>query len=227
MSSDFAILHIHDRNAFRSQFAYHMSRNLLWVRILARRLVARGRPWCKAEWTTRNLSDVVHPVQPQRSVEDLQQCSRCSAGTASSVIGHSHLTSCAQVHTAITSGNAEEALSKFFCQIPTARCSDHNGFQLATPATQINARPSHHDALVLLEALQNRHRLQFTDATPRCYNCGISNHMTRECPFKNKNVRRLSLLIHRCYGSQTYDSRPKPSSSNWWTQSAARSVASQ
>ncbi len=143
----------------------------------------------------------------------------------SSVNGHIHLMSCAQVHAVVRSGNVQEALSNLFCNIPTVRHPQLNSDQKngtstplgerqqpatstplppATPATQMASRPSHNDVSVLLQALQDRERLHFADATLHCFNCGTSGHMTRECPSKNKNVRRLLLLIYRCCGSHTY-----------------------
>jgi hypothetical protein len=63
-----------------------------------------------------------------------------------------------------------------------------------SPVTQLaHIRPSHSDANALLAALQERHLLQSNDAVPRCYTCGMSDHMSMECPDKNKNVRCPSL----------------------------------
>jgi hypothetical protein len=131
--------------------------------------------------------------------------------------------SCAQVHAVARSGNVQEALSNLFCNIPTVRhpqlnSDNKNGTSTplgerqqpatsrppATPATQMASRPSHNDVSVLLQALQDRERLHFADATPRCFNCGISSHMSMDCPSKSKNVRRLLLLTYRCFGTHTY-----------------------
>jgi hypothetical protein len=63
-----------------------------------------------------------------------------------------------------------------------------------SPVTQLAQRgPAHSDVHTILAALQQRHLMQRACTIPRCYTCGLSDHMTKECPEKNKNVCQHSM----------------------------------
>jgi hypothetical protein len=106
----------------------------------------------------------------------------------------------AKVHDIVRSGNAQEALAKLFPKIPSVRDSKKSALSdtvQQSPVTQLAPlRPAHGDVHTLCAALQQRHLLQNADAVPRCYTCGLSVHMSSECPEKNKNVSHPSLQFH-------------------------------